>query len=366
MAIVSMKALLESGVHFGHRTNKWDPRMKPYIFTERNGIHIIDLQQTVKLLNQAYTLIRDKVAEGGTILFVGTKRQAQETIMDEATRCGMPYVTERWLGGTLTNWSTIYQRVQELERLEKLRDSGEINRLTKKEGLLIERDIARLERRLSGVRDMKRLPDLLFIVDVCREDSAVHEANLLNIPIIAMVDTNCNPLDIDYVIPSNDDAIRAIKLLVAKIADAVLEGNAMRKDEEAAEEEAAQPVTEAATIKTARVMDEDDQDIEEEDLLGEATLAKLSVSRKPAEEDEEDVEDDEIEEKEKEKEEELAKDRGRKAKEEIAEAPAVEEAVEEAAPEEESEEDADDSADEVVEDEEETQEDTADSEDKAE
>ena len=366
MAIVSMKALLESGVHFGHRTNKWDPRMKPYIFTERNGIHIIDLQQTVKLLNQAYTLIRDKVAEGGTILFVGTKRQAQETIMDEATRCGMPYVTERWLGGTLTNWSTIYQRVQELERLEKLRDSGEINRLTKKEGLLIERDIARLERRLSGVRDMKRLPDLLFIVDVCREDSAVHEANLLNIPIIAMVDTNCNPLDIDYVIPSNDDAIRAIKLLVAKIADAVLEGNAMRKDEEAAEEEAAQPVTEAATIKAARVMDEDDQDIEEEDLLGEATLAKLSVSRKPAEEDEEDVEDDEIEEKEKEKEEELAKDRGRKAKEEIAEAPAVEEAVEEAAPEEESEEDADDSADEAVEDEEETQEDTADSEDKAE
>ena len=173
MAIVSMKALLESGVHFGHRTNKWDPRMKPYIFTERNGIHIIDLQQTVKLLNQAYTVIRDTVASGGTILLVGTKRQAQETILDEATRCGMPYVTERWLGGTLTNWSTIYQRVQELERLEKMRDSGEINHLTKKEGLLIEREIARLERRLSGVRNMKRLPDLLFIVDVCREDAAV-------------------------------------------------------------------------------------------------------------------------------------------------------------------------------------------------
>ena len=215
MAIIAMKALLESGVHFGHRTNKWDPRMKPYIFTERNGIHIIDLQQTVKLLGQAYNLIRDKVSEGGTVLFVGTKRQAQETIMDEATRCGMPYVTERWLGGTLTNWSTIQQRVQELERLEKMRDSGEINLLTKKEGLLIEREISRLERRLSGVRNMKRLPDLLFIVDVCREDAAVHEANLLNIPIIAMVDTNCNPLDIDYVIPSNDDAIRAIKLLAS-------------------------------------------------------------------------------------------------------------------------------------------------------
>jgi len=324
-----MKALLESGVHFGHRTNKWDPRMKPYIFTERNGIHIIDLQQTVKLLNQAYTLIRDTVSDGGTILFVGTKRQAQETILDEATRCGMPYVTERWLGGTLTNWTTIYQRVQELERLEKLRDSGEINRLTKKEGLLIERDIDRLERRLSGVRNMKRLPDLLFIVDVCREDAAVHEANLLDIPIVAMVDTNCNPLDIDYVIPSNDDAIRAIKLLVAKIADAVLEGQAMRKDEEVSDEELAQPVAEeTAPSRITRMMEEDDEDIEEEDLLGESTLAKLNVSRKSVEEDEEDLDD--VEEKEKEKEEELSKNRGRKAKEEVSEAPAVEE-VEEAA-----------------------------------
>ena len=328
MAIIAMKALLESGVHFGHRTNKWDPRMKPYIFTERNGIHIIDLQQTVKLLNQAYSLIRDKVAEGGTILFVGTKRQAQETIMDEANRCGMPYVNERWLGGTLTNWSTIYQRVQELDRLEKLRDSGEINRLTKKEGLLIEREIARLERRLSGVRDMKRLPELLFIVDVCREDAAVHEANLLTIPIVAMVDTNCNPLDIDYVIPSNDDAIRAIKLLVAKIADAVLEGQAMRKEDASMEEERDQPVTEMpVSDRITRIVDEDDQDIEDEDLLGEATLAKLNVSRKPAEDDEDDEDDEEIEEveeKEKEKEEEMTKSRGRKAKEEIAEAPAVE------------------------------------------
>jgi small subunit ribosomal protein S2 len=347
-----MKALLESGVHFGHRTNKWDPRMKPFIFTERNGIHIIDLQQTVKLLNQAYTLIRDKVAEGGTILFVGTKRQAQETILDEATRCGMPYVTERWLGGTLTNWSTIYQRVQELERLEKLRDSGEINRLTKKEGLMIERDIARLERRLSGVRDMKRLPDMLFVVDVCREDAAVHEANLLKIPIIAMVDTNCNPYDIDYIIPSNDDAIRAIKLLVGKIADAVLEGQAMRKDEEAAEDEAAQPATEVvAPAQGARVVDEDDQDIEEEDLLGEATLAKLSVSRKSADE-EEDEKAEAVEEKEKEKEKEKAKSRGRKEKEEVADAPAVEVVEEEAS--------AEDATDEAAEEapEEETAEDT--------
>jgi len=343
-----MKALLESGVHFGHRTNKWDPRMKPFIFTERNGIHIIDLQQTVKLLNHAYTLIRDKVSEGGTILFVGTKRQAQETIMDEATRCGMPYVTERWLGGTLTNWSTIYQRVQELERLEKLRDSGEINRLTKKEGLFIERDIARLERRLSGVRDMKRLPDMLFIVDVCREDAAVHEANLLKIPIIAMVDTNCNPYDIDYIIPSNDDAIRAIKLLVSKVADAVLEGKGMRKDEEMAEEEAAhQAAQEAVPAKVAHVIDEDDQDIEEEDLLGEATLAKLNVARKPTDEGEE---DEEVEEKEKEKEEEKAKSRGRKAKEDLADAPAVEEVEAETADEESPEKDAADEAEPVAED----------------
>lgn len=353
MAIISMKALLESGVHFGHRTNKWDPRMKPYIFTERNGIHIIDLQQTVKLLNQAYTLIRDRVAEGGTILFVGTKRQAQETIMDEATRCGMPYVTERWLGGTLTNWSTIYQRVQELERLEKLRDSGEISRLTKKEGLLIERDIARLERRLSGVRNMKRLPDLLFIVDVCREDAAVHEANLLNIPIVALVDTNCNPLDIDYVIPSNDDAIRAIKLLVAKIADAVLEGKAIRKEDEVSDEELAQPATDVSTpVRISRVLDEDDQDIEEEDLLGEATLAKLSVSRKPAEEDE-DVEEEDVEEKE--KEEKKAKSRSRKTKEEIVETPVVEEMEAEAI--------TDNEPDEVVEDI--VKEEPTDSEDKA-
>jgi small subunit ribosomal protein S2 len=352
MAIIAMKALLESGVHFGHRTNKWDPRMKPYIFTERNGIHIIDLQQTVKLLNQAYNLIRDKVSEGGTVLFVGTKRQAQETIMDEAVRCGMPYVTERWLGGTLTNWSTIKQRVQELERLEKLRDSGEIHRLTKKEGLLIEREIARLERRLSGVRNMKRLPDALFIVDVCREDAAVHEANLLGIPIVAMVDTNCNPLDIDYIIPSNDDAIRAIKLLVAKIADAVLEGKAMRKEDAESEDESLQAETlKAAPVKQTRVIDEDDQDIDDEELLGEATLAKLSASRKPVDEDEDEDEDEveEVEEKEKEKEDDIAKKSGRKAKEEVVEAPAVEEVVEVEA--DETQEDTEESTDEVAQDE---------------
>ena len=229
--VVTMKALLESGVHFDHRTNKWDPKMRQYIFTERNGIHIIDLQQTVKLLDDAYDFIRDTVADGGTVLFVGTKRQAQDTIAEQATRCGMPYVTERWLGGTLTNWFTIQKRIFELDRLERLRDSGEIHLLTKKEGLMIEREIARLEKRLSGVRSMKGLPDILFVVDVNREDTAVHEANVKGIPVIALVDTNCDPKDVDYVIPSNDDAIRAIKLLVGKIADAVMEGMTIRGKE---------------------------------------------------------------------------------------------------------------------------------------
>ncbi len=275
MAVISMKALLESGVHFGHRTNKWDPRMKPYIFTERNGIHIIDLQQTVKSLNNAYAVVRDTVANGGVVLFVGTKRQAQETVREEAIRAGMPYVTERWLGGMLTNWSTMFQRIQEMERLENMRDSGDINRLTKKEGLLIQREITRLQTRLEGVRSMKRLPDLVFVVDVGREDAAVHECNLLGVPVVALVDTNCNPQGVDYVIPSNDDAIRAIKLLVAKVADAVLEGKAMRKDE-TAEELPAAPATPAPAParKGGRVVEQDDE-MDDADLLGKSTLAKL-------------------------------------------------------------------------------------------
>jgi len=275
-SIVSMKALLESGVHFGHRTNKWHPQMRPYIFTERNGIHIIDLQQTVKALNTAYNLVRDTIAQGGMVLFVGTKRQAQETIKEEAIRCGMPYVVERWLGGMLTNWVTINQRISELERLEHLRDSGEINRLTKKEGLLIEREINRLTIRLSGVRNMKRLPDLVFIVDVSREETAVHEANLTNLPVLALVDTNCDPRGVDYVIPSNDDAIRAIKLLVGKIADAVMEGKAMRKDEFIEE---AQEVVQQADAAPARSRLDTEVELEEKDLLGEATLAKLAPGR---------------------------------------------------------------------------------------
>ncbi len=259
---VSLKALLETGVHFGHRTQKWNPKMKPYIFTERNGIHIIDLQQTVTALDAAYALIRDLAAAGGAVLFVGTKRQAQESIQKEAERCGMPYVNQRWLGGTLTNWKTIKDRINELKKLEERRDSGDFERLTKKEGLILGREIIKLQDRLGGIREMVKLPDLLFIVDVRREETAVHEANILNVPVLALVDTNCNPGGVDYVIPSNDDAIRAIKLLTARLADAVLEGKAMRKD-----------VPEAAE-KTDEYADEADK---AEDLLGPAILAKMKA-----------------------------------------------------------------------------------------
>jgi len=273
MAVISMKALLESGVHFGHRTHKWHPGMKPYIFTERNGIHIIDLQKTVKGLEQAYALVRDTVSEGGTILFVGTKRQAQETIQAEAMRCGMPYVTQRWLGGMLTNWRTIRQRINELERLEKMRDHGDFERITKKEALILTRKIERLETRLGGIRQLARLPEMLFIVDIHREVTAIHEANLLKLPIVAMVDTNCDPTPIDYVIPSNDDAIRAIKLLVGKMADAVLEGKAMRKD--LAEEERLVEVP----LPGLPAIEEDE--LSDEELLGAATLAKITSRPAP-------------------------------------------------------------------------------------
>jgi small subunit ribosomal protein S2 len=263
MAVIAMKSLLESGVHFGHRTHKWHPAMKPFIFTERNGIHIIDLQKTVKALEQSYALVRDTVAAGGVVLFTGTKRQAQDTVRDEAIRCGMPYVTNRWLGGMLTNWRTIRQRINELDRLERMRDRGDFERITKKEALLLSRKIERLDILLGGIRSMSRLPELIFVVDVRREATAIHEANLLGIPVIALVDTNCDPSDVDYVIPSNDDAIRAIKLLVGKIADAAQEGRGLRKEEELEEVPGAAP------------MPSEEVELSDEELLGEATLAKL-------------------------------------------------------------------------------------------
>ncbi|MBS3753913.1 MAG: 30S ribosomal protein S2, partial [Anaerolineales bacterium] len=266
MSIVSMKELLESGVHFGHRTSKWNPYMKPYIFTERNDIHIIDLQQTVEGLEESYEVIRDTVAKGGEVLFVGTKRQAQDIIKKYAEKVNMPYVIGRWLGGTLTNWQTIRERIQELERLEAMRDRGEFELRPKKEALGMQRQIERLLDRLGGIRKMDGLPDILFVVDVFREEIPVHEANLLKIPVVAVVDTNCNPKNIDYVIPANDDAIRGIQLIVSKIAQAVQEGVNMRKDREA-EMEAAEA--------EAQLPEELRDELSDEELLGESTLEKM-------------------------------------------------------------------------------------------
>jgi small subunit ribosomal protein S2 len=229
MSVVSMKSLLEAGVHFGHRTRRWNPKMRPFIFTERSKIHIIDLQQTVVRLNEYYNLVRDTVARGGTVLFVGTKRQAQATIQQEAERCGMPFVNQRWLGGTLTNWVTIKQRLDFLLRMERRIDAGDFRTLSKKEQLSIQREVDKLNIRIGGLKTMRRLPDMLFVVDTNLEDLAVKEANKLKLPIIGMVDTNSDPDPIDFVIPSNDDAIRAVKLIVSIIANAAEEGMRIRE-----------------------------------------------------------------------------------------------------------------------------------------
>ncbi|MDA8187997.1 MAG: 30S ribosomal protein S2 [Dehalococcoidales bacterium] len=250
--VVSMKALLEAGVHFGHHTRRWDPRMKPYIFTERNGIHIIDLQQTVVRLGEAYNFVRELVIDGGTILFVGTKKQAQEAVEQEAKRCGMFYVNQRWLGGMMTNFRTIQTRLRRLEELEQVKETGELERLPKKEAALLEEEVVRLNRLLGGIKSMKKLPDAVFIIDPHKERIAVAESRRLEIPIVALVDTNCNPDEIDYIIPANDDAIRAVKLLSSKMADAVIEGTNIRQSLEAEKEEAAsRTATETAAEKVA-------------------------------------------------------------------------------------------------------------------
>jgi small subunit ribosomal protein S2 len=245
--IISMKQLLEAGVHFGHQTRRWNPKMQPFIFMDRNGIHIIDLQQTVARLNEAYKFVEQLVANGGTLLFVGTKKQAQEAVAEEAKRCGMFYVNQRWLGGMLTNFQTIQSRIRYLRDLEMRRDRGDFERLPKKEAQRLQDDMVRLERILGGIKDMKRLPNALFIIDTRKERTAVLEARRLEIPIIALADTNCDPDEMDYPIPANDDAIRAVRLLCSKIADAAIEGRhqleALQKDVEAPEgEEAIEPV----------------------------------------------------------------------------------------------------------------------------
>ncbi|ADI27274.1 MULTISPECIES: 30S ribosomal protein S2 [Geobacillus] len=231
MSVISMKQLLEAGVHFGHQTRRWNPKMKKYIFTERNGIYIIDLQKTVKKVEEAYNFVRELAANGGKILFVGTKKQAQESVKEEAERCGMFYVNQRWLGGTLTNFATIQKRIKRLREIEKMEEDGIFDVLPKKEVIRLKKEKERLEKFLGGIKDMKELPDALFVIDPRKERIAVAEARKLNIPIIGIVDTNCDPDEIDYVIPANDDAIRAVKLLTSKIADAVLEA---KQGEEAA------------------------------------------------------------------------------------------------------------------------------------
>jgi small subunit ribosomal protein S2 len=252
MAIISMKQLLEAGVHFGHQTRRWNPKMAPYIFTERNGIYIIDLQKTVRKVDEAYQFVRNTVAEGGTVLFVGTKKQAQETIRQEAERCGMPYVNQRWLGGMLTNFQTIRSRIDRLEQLETMESDGSFELLPKKEVMQLQKEKERLERFLGGIRTLRRLPDAVFVVDPRKEKIAVAEARKLGIPIIAIVDTNCDPDEIDYVIPGNDDAIRAVRLLTSKMADAVLEA---LEGQQVAEEEPASEVEEYVEEAEAQLVE---------------------------------------------------------------------------------------------------------------
>ena len=236
MAVVSMKQLLEAGVHFGHQTRRWNPKMAPYIFTERNGIYIIDLQKTVRKLEEAYMFVRDLSAEGKSVLFVGTKKQAQDSIREEATRAGAHYVNARWLGGMMTNFNTIRGRIARLTQLKKMEEDGTFDLLPKKEVIKLRHEIEKLEKFLGGIKDMEKLPGALFIVDPRKEKIAVAEARKLGIPIVAIVDTNCDPDEVDYVIPGNDDAIRAVKLIASTMANAIIEGR--QGEENAAEEEA--------------------------------------------------------------------------------------------------------------------------------
>lgn len=246
MGVVSMKQLLEAGVHFGHQTRRWNPKMAEYIFTERNGIYIIDLQKTVKKLEEAYNFVRDVVADGGEILFVGTKKQAGDSIKEEALRCGMHYVNARWLGGMMTNFKTIKRRIKRLEQLRTMQEDGTFDLLPKKEVIKLNLEIEKLEKFMGGIKNMNKLPGALFVVDPRKEKIAVAEAKNLGIPVVAIVDTNCDPDDIDYVIPGNDDAIRAVKLLAGAMADAVLESRQGEQMEEAVEAEEVAEAEEAA------------------------------------------------------------------------------------------------------------------------
>ena len=236
MSVVSMKQLLEAGVHFGHQTRRWNPKMAPYIFTERNGIYIIDLQKTVGMIDTAYNAVYDVVSQGGTILFVGTKKQAQDAIKDEALRCGMFYVNERWLGGMLTNFKTIQSRIDRLKKTERMQEDGTFDVLPKKEVMELKKELAKLQKNLGGIKDMKRIPDAIFVVDPKKEHICVQEAQSLGITLIGIADTNCDPEELDFVIPGNDDAIRAVKLLTGAMADAVIEAKQGTENAAPAEE----------------------------------------------------------------------------------------------------------------------------------
>ena len=261
MAVISMKQLLEAGVHFGHQTRRWNPKMAPYIFTERNGIYIIDLQKTVKKIDEAYNFMRSVAEQGKPVLFVGTKKQAQNAIKDEANRCGQYFIAERWLGGTLTNFKTISTRIARLDEIERMEEDGTMEKLSKKEVSKLKLEHEKLERYLGGIRDMKGMPGALFVVDPKKEKIAVREARILGIPVVGIVDTNCDPDDVDYIIPANDDAIRAVKLIAGRMADAIIEGNQGESFDEGEADENAE--LEADNVEEEEVEISEDDESEE-------------------------------------------------------------------------------------------------------
>ena len=293
MATITMKELLEAGVHFGHQTKRWNPRMKEYIFGERNGIYIIDLQKTLKMFKEASKFVTDLTGQGKVILFVGTKRQAQDAIAEEANRCGMFYINQRWLGGLLTNWITVQKSVKRLQELDEMATDGRYELLTKKEVIKLERERKHLQANLAGIKNMNRLPDAIFVIDSNKEQIAVREARKLGIPVVAVVDTNCDPSEVDYVIPGNDDALRAIRLFASKIADSVAEGAQLMTDKQAADlaaavysEPEAAPVGEAGGEATAEGAGEaGSEDISMEDVLGKGTRKQPAPAKETVDED---------------------------------------------------------------------------------
>ena len=287
MANITMKELLEAGVHFGHQTKRWNPRMKEYIFGERNGIYIIDLQKTLKMFKEASKFVQDLAAEGKTVLFVGTKRQAQDAIAEEAQRCSMYYINQRWLGGLLTNWVTVQKSVKRLKELDEMATDGRYELLPKKEVIKLERERKHLQANLAGIKDMTRLPDAIFVIDSNKEQIAVREARKLGIPVVAVVDTNCDPTEVDYVIPGNDDALRAIRLFASKIADSAYEGRQMLTDKQVADinaaSDAAQQAEEARAAESAQdAITADAEDISMEDVLGAGVRKQPAAAKEDA------------------------------------------------------------------------------------